>query len=516
MEKTFYMNSETLKAIDNLLKQNRLQDTLIYLKKTKKTLPKIFVIPFLASRAIMSGGNDHRNGDFNAKNIEYAFNKYFKFKDPFLVDNELEDFFIRTYFEQFTFNIYANYTIARNYYIFHKLSKENYKFKANKINYDISLQDYFVQETGLNLHDYFKLNFIIYSYINKYYDVFDEMTFIKYINTYENQIKSNFHIPVESLTNYLNILSCDYTKFREIYAEKNNNLESLYIKNAFNPLNVHPIIKTQQKNYIVPCEITFIRKSNNLFWFFEELIDKDKPDEEKVFRNKIFDKLFENYVGDLLKNIFGDTKVQRIENYKTANDEFFDWIVEEDSTVYLFEAKGYQLSVANSQTGEITRQILDKIIKKPLGQMFKRIKDLETGKYTSINQFKNKRCIPIAIYYDIPFVSGNFYKSKMEKLINDTINADFIQNAIGKNNNIEEFKQFDYYLMNINELECYQDVAHQKTLAECLERTKITGKLGNSFETVLREIKGSDTLRCPFLENEINFFFNTIIKNSTN
>lgn len=510
------MNSETLKTIDNLLKQNRLQDTLIYLKKTKKTLPKIFVIPFLACRAIMSGGNDYRNGNFNVQNIEYAFDKYFKFKDPFLVDDELEDFFIRTYFEQFTFNICASYTIARNYYIFHKLSEgENYKFKANKIDYDISLQNYFIQETGLNIHDYFKLNFIIYAYINKY-DIFDEMTFIKYINTYENQINSGEHISIESLIKYLNILSCDYKKFREIYDKNNNHLESLYIKNAFNPLNVHPIIKTQYKNYVVPCEITFIRKSNNLFWFFEELIDKNKLDEEKVFRNKIFDKLFENYVGDLLKNIFGNAKVQRIENYKSANDEFFDWIVEEDNLVYLFEAKGYQLSIANSQTGEITKQILDKIIKKPLGQMFKRIKDLETGQYPSINQFQNKQLIPIAIYYDIPFVSGDFYKSKMEKLINDPVNVDFIQNAIGKKNNIEEFKQFDYYLMNIDELECYQDIANQKTLSECLERTKITGKLGNSFETVLREIKGSDTLRCQFLEKEINFFFDTIIKNSNN
>ena len=273
----------------------------------------------------------------------------------------------------------------------------------------------------------------------------------------------------------------------------------LYAKSFFNPLSIYPIIQTQAQGYIVPSSILFIRKAYNLFWHFEELIGDN-------FREKIFDKLFESYVGDLLKNIFGKDKVQRIENYKNSKleDEFFDWIVEDTEHVYLIETKAYSLNLANYQTGDITKQVLDKIIKKPVCQMFKRIKDLESGKYNKINKFLNKNIIPIAIYYNIPYVSGDAYSNKIAEVMNNSDNEAGIQKAIGNENKIEEFKKFKYYLLNIQELECYQDIKSKITLSECLISNKKDKNLGNSFEGTLRKLKGNNCLKSPFLEKEMD------------
>jgi len=280
----------------------------------------------------------------------------------------------------------------------------------------------------------------------------------------------------------------------------------LYAKSFFNPLSIYPIIQTQAQGYIVPSSILFIRKAYNLFWHFEELIGDN-------FREKIFDKLFESYVGDLLKNIFGKDKVQRIENYKNSKleDEFFDWIVEDTEHVYLIETKAYSLNLANYQTGDITKQVLDKIIKKPVCQMFKRIKDLESGKYNKINKFLNKNIIPIAIYYNIPYVSGDAYSNKIAEVMNNSDNEAGIQKAIGNENKIEEFKKFKYYLLNIQELECYQDIKSKITLSECLISNKKDKNLGNSFEGTLRKLKGNNCLKSPFLEKEMDSLWNQII-----
>lgn len=113
------MNSDILKNIDALLRRNPLANTLNYIKNKASIdtqgAPFEFRQAFFACRAILAGGNDHRNG-FDFKYVDEAFTKYFDFDDPIQKDNNIINWQIRTMYEQFIFNICDAYvyTIPMN------------------------------------------------------------------------------------------------------------------------------------------------------------------------------------------------------------------------------------------------------------------------------------------------------------------------------------------------------------------------------------------------------------------
>jgi len=127
--------------------------------------------------------------------------------------------------------------------------------------------------------------------------------------------------------------------------------------------------------------------------------------------------IFEEYVGLILKDAYGENEVRPEIPYKKG--KFIDWYVEKDDKVYLFEVKAKQFSLTILQTGNI--ELIQKEVKEKIFKAVKQVYDRisEINSYEELKQFRGKKIIPIIIFLDIPFVSSDGYK----KIINKDLTA---------------------------------------------------------------------------------------------
>jgi hypothetical protein len=444
-----------------------------------------FQIAYLANLFIISRSNDYKSEQIITKqNLLTLCNAYNNLLiQPELVrpDNQkmTHDEFItslvRLNTEQLEYQFDPALLIARTLIFFNEIIKDN---PPNKFE---SFSIIFERETGLTFEEYFTLAMVVLASVQK-------------LPAFKKEFLTQATIPTlkdiltdQKVTNFLNILSINYPRFKEEDEKFNTHLDPALTKYRFNPLNVYPIIqtdKTDNSPYVVPNILCLIKKSfGGLYWWFHCYFEEIGL--QKEFRT-YFGSVFEQYVGIILKQIYTKQNVHPEITYAKDNKKFIDWYVENDSKIYFFEAKAYQFPLNTKISGDtesIYKEINSKIIKS-IKQVYSRI--LEIDKYDELKLFKGKEIHTVIIFLDMPLISTHLYRELINKELEDA-----------ENNGYSGITKANIHLLNIEELEVYQSAVKIIPIEEVFERYKDTHTDG--FTTIIQKaVEGS--IRSEYLE----------------
>lgn len=451
-----------------------------------------FGLAYLANILLISGANDFKNGKEigDRQNLLCLLNVYsndliapeFQRDDsiPF-THRDMASTMVRIHAEQFEFQFdYVN-LVARTIVLYKDIvdSVPPTRFEPFEV--------IFKRETGLSFEDYFVLVMAVWSASQ------GTATFRKEMLT-EAQIPSmKTALTDEKVTNFLNILSTDYKTFRKIDVERNSELDPVFTKYRFNPLHIHPIIKTDKVHtdpYVVPNTLCLLKKGfGGLYWWFHRYFEA--KGRQIDFRN-YFGEIFEQYVGKILKEAYGEENVHPEITYPKG--KFIDWWVEHNGTIYLFEAKAYQFALPTKQTGDnelLIKEVKSKIVKS-IKQVHERMSEIDT--YEELAYFQGKKLVPVIVFLEIPLASGHLYKG----LINDELEE-------LEKNGLKGIKNTKMPLLNIEELELYSGAVGKIPLEEVFARYE--NNMAEGFlSTISREL--GKVPRNAYLGNVYKDFWN--------
>lgn len=449
-----------------------------------------FAIEYLSSAFILSGSNDWKCESVkNKDNILGLFNVY----QSGLIQEVsskpgITSLLIPMYFQQFVSQAEPKDVFTRQWFIFHKVNA-----KLEGKNFD-NLNEIFIKEVGISMLEYTKLCFVIFA----------TLVSCPRFNigklTGANITGLNDVLNEKKMSIFLNLISANYEAFRKLDAEINKGLDPKYTKTRFNPLWLKPIIRMGENDYLAPSMTAYMTSTfKGLFWWFDSYFRKQSRIKGDEFRS-YFGSLFEEYAGDVIKDIYTKDKVSPQISYgsKKKGGLFFDWIVNEPKQIFLFEVKGYQFPLEVLQKGDpenIRKEVVNKIIK-TIVQMYKRVKDVEN--FDELKHFRGKTLIPIAVFYDIPLISTPMYNENIQPALN----------------NLEKthpgIKDFMYCLMSIEELEDYYYVSDQISIDIPLREANKNAQTG--FRAEIGKVNGDKpTTRKNILDRAFNEYCSEVI-----
>lgn len=457
-----------------------------------------FALAYLANILLISGANDYKSkylGERGKDNWLILCNIYSnKLVQPELKKNfggmdknKLLSTMIRMYFEQMMpYQFDSVSLISRTIVLFNDIAERINPTKFKK------LTEIFQNQTGLTIYDYLRLSMAIWAGAQK------TATFRMDMFTQAKITQMKDILTEEKFKQFLDILKADYKKFRDVDANSNQKLNPDLTKTRFNPFHLYPIIETDTNNFgdpfVVPNFTCYAKKVfGGLYWWFHRYFEGQKK--QLDFRN-YFGDVFQEYVGIVLKNVFGEKNVHPEVLYD-GNKTFIDWWVERNDKIYLFEAKANQFSLASMQTGDI-EIIINGEIKKvadAVEQVYKRILDIP--RYKELGMFLKKKVIPFIVFMDMPFISCDMY----EELICEALEKR------QKENTLTGLKDFPRNLLNIEELELFDGVVGKIELEDVFPAIKKDMREG--FLSIVSKAKKSN-LKNTFLDKIYGDFWKTI------
>lgn len=458
-----------------------------------------FALAYIANILLISGSNDYKSKYLSNKedNLLALCNIYSNcLIDPtFTEDGRLtsfdnfREFMVRMNSEQMELQFLPHQTMSRSFVIFNDLINS---IKPKKINF---LSDIFYENTGLSLYDYLRIAFLIFAGAQ-------EKTTINLKYFIDAEIPSLSDILTrDKLTCFLRVLASDYQAIKEEDKALNASLSPILTKTRWNPLMIYPVVEFNEcsdgESYVIPNCLVYINKAfSGLYWWFHRYFEKQGM--QKDFRT-YFGYVFQEYVKKILQGIYGQDNVEKEVIY-AKDKKFFDWLVEKDDKIYLFEVKAYQFALPSRQSGS-KRQIINNEIKKvveAMNQVYDRINDIK--KYRELERFERKKVIPIIVFLDIPFVSGSLFKDWIHEALT----------KIEKDKGLDSLADLKINLLNIQELELFDDVKNQVQIEEVFE--KLNSNPAESFESLLNKIKGKP-LRNKYLDSIYKTFWDKGFRN---
>jgi len=442
-----------------------------------------FGLAYLANLSIISASNDYKakniDNDDNFLALCNIYSNKLVFPEILRDDSipftkkDLVSTFVRMHWEQFEYQFHTSLLMARIMVIFRNVINALTPDKFEP------LSDIFERETSLSLKEYFILAMTTWSASHK-------------TATFRKEVLTEAKLPViqdilteNKVESFLKILSVDYKTFRDFDVQINANLVPELTKFRFNPLQVYPIIKTDRPEtdpYVIPNSLCFIKKAfGGLYWWFHSYFENLGTHID--FRT-YYGKVFEEYVGMVLKHIYGDVNVHPEIIYPKG--KFVDWWVESDNKIYLFEVKAYQFPLATKQTGDlglIVKEVKFKITEAKK-QIFERISEI--NQYEELKVFRGKELIPVVVFWEMPFISTDLYK----ELIEDELDG-------LEKEGLKGIKNARVYMMNIEELELYEDVASKITLDDIFRGYE--NKPGEGFLSIVQEANSGVYPRSKYL-----------------
>lgn len=449
-----------------------------------------FSVEYLSSAMILSGSNDWKNESLkNKDNILGLFNVYHNgLVQEISAKSGITAFLIPMYFQQFVSQAEPKDVFTRQWYLFYKIST---RLKGETFD---NLNEIFSKEVGISMLEYTKLCFVIFATL---------VTFPRFNIgklTGANIKELNDVLSEDKMSIFLNLVSTNYESFRRLDSEINKDLDPKYTKTRFNPLWLKPIIRMGENDFLAPSMTAYMTSTfKGLFWWFDTYFRKYSRVKGDKFRS-YFGSLFEDYVGDVIKDIYTSAHISPQISYGSKKNKslFFDWIVDSEKKSFVFEVKGYQFPLEVLQKGDpekIRKEVVNKIIK-TIVQMYRRMKDVEN--FEELKHLRGKNLIPIAVFYDIPFISTPMYQ---ENILPALANLEKTYPGI---------KDFKYYMMSIQELEDYYYVSDKVDIDMILKEANTNNQTG--FYDELGKANGNRmTIRKNILDRAFNEYCSEVI-----
>lgn len=333
----------------------------------------IGVLAYL-SMHLIEDSNDYRSGAMREKDLLKAIDMYYGLADPFMADNENPlGCLLRAGASQFDYDRELRHTIPRTLVIYQQVWSEVKKAK----NLDIS--DALQKMTGLSLQDLLVLSFTFFSTAHKGY-----LQILDNLEQFPEPLKKA--LSPEKQQAFLDWISCSYQDFRAL--SRADTAPDGYEHFRFNPLYVKPAITPDRspKQGMAPVYITPVptlinyRVTNGLYFALSDYFRESTGTQD--FRNA-FGHVFQEYVGRLLKQAFGDENVIAEWQYvnKKNQKDTPDWIVICNGRAVLLEIKqsGLHLPAKKWANEEDIEKNLKDTIGKGAFQMWKFQNDFDSG-----------------------------------------------------------------------------------------------------------------------------------------
>lgn len=298
-------------------------------------------------------------------------------------------------------------------------------------------------------------------------------------------------ITQEECEKFLQRTAATYEQFRELSREYAV-LNELYIKTEFNVLNKRPLIAIDDEIIAPVPRLLAWRISEGLYF---DLMDIFHKPEGNPFLD-YFGKLFEHYVGRLLKWTFGEERVIHEPVYGKGEKRGPDWIVLDGDTAMLFECRSSRLRLDSKVFGQREDLLKDteRIFLDTLRKYPGKIAELQGGSL-GVDISTVHRCEAIIVTYDALFVESYF---------RDLARQDFDKRGL------TPFE--DYHVMSIVDLEALSAWNHSVPIKQVLfeRKTEVTSSPApEDFSAFLRQYSMEHKLAWghPLLEEVREQFF---------
>jgi hypothetical protein len=479
----------------------------LYDPKTKIYISQ-FALAYLANTLLLSGANDCNKAIFQYDEIIALCGAYTEKLDDQSTQELIEDlaghdaltmFIIRNDYEQQSFRVSCIADLITRELVFWKelslkLINENF--------ISIDFNGIFKQSTGLTLEQYIVIGFSIFTVIVNKED--GKGTFnIENLIAIDKDLKEKIEnvVNIDNLKAFLKIISTNYSGFKKEYSKLNllPKFKSNPDKHCFNPLWLFPVIETNRTKdftHVVPSIPIYIKTIfSGLYWWFHRYYEnvrnqsKDlRQDPVDDFR-KQFGRIFQEYVGMILKQTFGNSNVIREFNYgsKQASSDFIDWTVIQGEKAYIFEVGAIQfdLDIRLLPTKTKLDLFIEKMIIKKIKQLKKQMNNItakninDSYKYQhdTLTILRSKKIIPVLIVLDVPFCSAELYKRRIQAIVQ--ANPEEHKDLIEFNN---------YNILGIDELEKFDSVITKCDLEDLFLSYK--GDPQNGFRSSIFKIEG--------------------------
>jgi hypothetical protein len=392
---------------------------------------------YIAKALIESGSNDHKRDILTFDEYKVCANLYNEAQSGGDPENwgipEWEAFFLRTSYQQFPAQANQYALIPRTLRLYRDTaSRDEYRRR-----FDIPTA--FQQLTGLTVQEFVTIGFWVWALKTQRpgdspFFRTDEFVLADVPLATQNNIQAFF-----------NRASANYESFRRTNVDRPAT-DSHYGVFAANQLEWMPIIQTQSAQCVVPIARFLIQRvTTGLFY---DLIAAHGRDFAGTFGLVV-----QEYVGDVLRSTYDPDQIIPEFKYGPDNRDSIDWTVVEGDKAVLIECKTRRVLLPTKVTAdqELLRRDLEDVVKgvRQL-HMFRedvRARVRGTERFERLTQL-----VPVVLVFD-PFYLGN------APLIRDIVQTELTNLGV---------PQFDYQVLNLDELEAFMPAIKENGFANLL------------------------------------------------
>lgn len=334
----------------------------------------IGILAYIAMH-LVEDSNDYRSSDMREEDLLKAIDMYYGLADPFMANKTNPiGCLLRAGSTQFDYDRETRHTISRTLIVYQEI------WPQVKEAENLSISEALQELIGLSLHEVLALSFTFFSTAHK-----GHLQVIDYLEQFPEPLRSI--LAPEKQQAFLDWISCSYQTFR-VLSRADTPPSDEYEHFRFNPLCVKPALTPDRnpKQGMEPVYITPIpslinyRATNGLYFALSDYFKAKTGG--PAFRNA-FGYVFQEYVGRLLKQTFGEENVIAEWRYTSNKNQVDtpDWIVICDGRAIVLEIKqaGLYLPAKKWANEENIKQDLKRTIGKGAFQMWKFQSDIDSG-----------------------------------------------------------------------------------------------------------------------------------------
>lgn len=367
------------------------------------------------SMLLIENSNDYRSQNMTIDNLLIAIDMFFGIPDPFQEDeSNPQGCLIRFGASQLDYYREVRHLLPRTLIIYRDLW--NAVIDTSKINVGAAIQNI----SGLTLQEILILALAFTRASEKGCFRLDSE-----LKKYPDSTKATKkYFGLEKQQAFVGFVSCGYQDFR-IQSKDNTLPNASYDKFRFNPLHFKPVIIPDRnvnpgfpQICITPISSLIYRKVTRGLYFL--LADHFKTDEGNQFRSS-FGEVFQEYVGLLLKEVFGEGNVRQEWRYGTKKHkkDTPDWLVIQNGSAVLIEVKQAGLHLKAKKWGELQeiQRNLTKSIGSGVCQMYEFEHDLGNGLCTPPDWLENVQITErVVVTYDRSYFLNSILRDEIRHL----------------------------------------------------------------------------------------------------
>ena len=365
-----------------------------------------YMLAYIALQLIKSS-KDKRNKLMTGSDLSIACEMCLNLEDPIYQDHKFDEFNIRLGNSQLDFDRDKKNSLSRALAIYKKLW---HKFDPNQLDIDESIK----KITRLSLEESLFLSYFFAFSSGKGY--FCQKRFPETVRSSQDKSKIINSLKPSNQKSFIDWVSCDYALFRK---DEELSLNPSCDQYRFNPLKKYPVvtpdrnlIQTGTKTYIVPVpRLLYERVSRGIYFDLANYYQGEGSD--NLFKTS-FGHVFQEYVGNLLRETINYAEVIKEWVYAKPNDKTPDWIICAEGKAILVEVKQSGLYLRSKSSGNIedVKNDIKKTVASAVKQLWTFEDNIHNGKYENLEPIRDCEIVErLVVIYDSSYFFNSILRS---------------------------------------------------------------------------------------------------------